>query len=313
MRRNLLALMASCVMTATALSSGPSALRAEAVSPSQQGRLVIVTAVDRRGAPVAGLTGADFRVRENGRDRPVLDATIATTPMTIALMIDDNGVGLQSIREGAARFVSRLSGRATIALFTTSGRTLRSLDYTDSTASLIGAINKTYARNTPGSFFTDGIVDVANELRAVEARRPVIVSIGVEGQEDFSDTRPPDVMAALQRSGAQVYLIRLGTPTIPQHPDALSPYPRDDSLLDEQVRFNAVLAQAPARTGGRIEQLMIHSGIPQMMEALAAELLAQYELTYATADPTGVDLRFEVSSSQRDVRVRGPQRIGPPR
>ena len=48
---------------------------------------------------------------------------------------------------------------------------------------------------------------------------------------------------------------------------------RGESMADEMTRFNAVLGQAPARTGGRIEQLASHSGqLRYTVEGMAATL-----------------------------------------
>ena len=49
------------------------------------------------------------------------------------------------------------------------------------------------------------------------------------------------------------------------------------------------------------------------MAAIADELLSQYELTYTTTQPQGTDIRLDVSSTRRGVRVRAPQRVGLPR
>lgn len=276
-------------------------------------RTVHVTVVDRAGSPLEGLGPADFSVKENGRSRTVVAAARTTAPLRIALMLDDSGEGLRSMREGAAAFITRLRGQASIALYTTAGRTLKVLDYTESTAALIGAVNQTFARNTPGGHLTDGIVAVANEFVATRSetpRRTVILSVGLEGV-DFSEAKPVDVLAALQKSGAQLYMIRLGRPVMGQG-NALEAL-RGESFADEQTRFNAVLGQVPPRTGGRIEQLAVHSGIPPLMTAIAEELAGQYAVTYAPADLTAVDARLEVSTTRRNVRVRAPTRVGPAR
>jgi VWFA-related protein len=283
-------------------------LHADASAQSQ--RTVIVSVQDRRGAPVPGMTPADFRVREDGRNMTVVAAEPARTPLTVAIMIDNSGAGLQSMREGAAAVIARLRGIASIALYTTSGRTLKVQDFTDSPATLIAALNKVFSTNQQGSFLTDGIVAVTREFEAAEAERPAIISVGVEG-EDFSEIRPDDVLAALQRTGTRLFMVRLGTPVLGQSRPLDAP--PGDSYLDEQVRFNALLGQAPGRTGGRLEQLWTHTGIPTVMDGIASELATQYEVTYAGANLSGSDLRFQVSTSKRDVRVRGPQRVGPPR
>jgi VWFA-related protein len=273
-------------------------------------RTVFVTALDNRGAPVPGLTAADFAVKEDGQARPVVAAGPTDAPLVVALLIDDSGLGLQSIREGAAAFVTRLRGVAQIAIITTGGRNVALVDFTTNTNLLLSAINKIYARNVSGAFLTDGILEVARVFGQREAERPVIVSMGVEGS-DFSEARPADVLAALQRTRTQLYMVRIGTTVLGQSNPAAAN--RGESLADEQTRFNAILGQAPPRTGGRIEQLSSHVGIPVRMEAIAAELAAQYEMTYSTTQTNGTDLRLEVSTSRRGVRVRAPQRVGLPK
>jgi VWFA-related protein len=301
------------LLVAAAIATSPPAtnrLTAQTPNTPAGSRTICVTAIDDRGAPVAGLTAADFVVKESGRTQPVLGATPATTPLTLALMIDDSGVGLQSMREGAAALITRLRGLATIALITTGGRNITLVDYTDSTAALMTGLNRVYSRNVTGAFLTDGIVAATEQFSKREVTRPVIVSMGVEG-EDFSAVRPAEVLAALQRTRTQVYLVRLGRPIIGRS-NALGAE-RGESLADEQTRFNAVLGQAPSRTGGRIEQLALHSGIPRLMSAIAEELAGQYEVTYATQQPAGVDLRLEVSTPRRGLKVRAPTRVGLPR
>ncbi len=251
-------------------------------------------------------------MKEDGRNRPVLAAAPTEAPLVVVLMIDDSGLGLQSIREAAAAFVTRLNGIAQIALITTGGRNVAVMDFTANTSLLMSAINKIYARNVTrggetGSFLTDGILEAARVFGQREAERPVIVSIGVEGL-DFSEARLNDVLDALRRTRTQLYMVRIGTPVIGQSNPVNAN--RGESLADEQIRFNAILGQAPPRTGGRIENLTSHVGIPVRVEAIANELASQYEITYTTAEPDGTDLRLEVSTSRRGVRVRAPQRVG---
>ncbi|MEO7192705.1 MAG: VWA domain-containing protein [Vicinamibacterales bacterium] len=298
------------LMTATLLAISPILPIARERSQGPGNRTVYVTAVDGKGAPVPDLAAPEFAIKEDGKTRPVTHAALSKVPLDVALMIDDSGVGLQSIREGAAAFVTRLRGLAQIALITTGGRNIKALDFTDSTATQMNAINKTFARNVTGAFLTDGILETATDFAKRESRRPVIVSVGVEG-DDFSQARPADILAALQRSRTQLYMIRLGRPTIGQSNELTAE--RGESMLDEHTRFNAILGQAPARTGGRIEQLASHTGIPNMMEAMAAELASQYEVTFTSGDLAAADVKLEISTTRRGVKVRAPQRLGPAR
>jgi VWFA-related protein len=298
------------VVALLAVAVGSEQLPAQVATSTPSTRTVFVTAVGGDGRPVTDLGAADFMVKEEGQARPVVAAIQTEAPLVVALMIDDSGQGLQSMREGAAAFVTRLGGNAQIALITTGGRNVAVLDFTRDTSLLMGGINRIYSRNVTGAFLTDGIIEVARVFGQREAERPVIVSVGVEGA-DIREARPADVLAALQRSRTQLYMVRIGQPLFGQSNPASEN--RGESLDDEQTRFNAILGQAPPRTGGRIEQLSSHVGIPVRMAAIADELAAQYEVTYSTLRPSGVDLRLEVDSSRRGVRVRAPQRVGPPK
>jgi VWFA-related protein len=287
--------------------TAPSSLGSPQVGSGDDQRTVFVTVVDDKGAAVPGLSAQDFAVKEDGKVRPIVAAGPASAPLTVALMVDDSGVGLQSMREGAAAFVDRLRGRASVAIFRTSGRTIKIQDYTDSPAALIGTINKLYASNTTGALLVEGMLDLTRDFAAREVKRPVIMAVGNEG-EDFSRANPSDVTTALMRTKTQLYMVRLGRPVIGQG-NALGDL-RGESNADEQTRFNAVLGQAPGRTGGRIEQLASHTGIPKMMADMATELAGQYEITFTVGNPNARDVRLEVTSTRRGLKVRAPARTG---
>lgn len=273
-------------------------------------RTVFVTAVDERGLPVTGLATTDFVVKEEGQTRRVVAAGPTEAPLIVALMLDNSGLGLQSIREGAAALITRLRGVAQIAIITTGGRNVAMLDFSTDTRLQMATLNRVLTNNVTGAFLTDGFLEVARVFGQREAERPVIVSIGVEGQ-DFSEVRPDTLLAALQRTRTQLYMVRIGNPVFGQSNPAAAN--RGETLADEQTRFNSILGQAPPRTGGRIEQLTSHVGIPVRVEAIANELASQYEVTYTTAHPRGVDLRLEVSSTRRGVRMHAPTRVGLPK
>lgn len=303
-RRPLLAAVGALICVA------PLLLSAQGSPATASVRTVFVTALDEQRVPVAGLTAADFAVKEEGQARQVVAARPTEAPLIVALMVDNSGLGLQSIREGAAALITRLRGVAQIALITTGGRNVAMVDFTRDTSLLMSALNRVLTNNVTGAFLTDGFLEVARVFGQREAERPVIVSIGVEG-EDFSEARPDALIAALQRTRTQLYMVRIGNPVFGQ-PNPMTAN-RGESLADEQTRFNSILGQTPPRTGGRIEQLTSHVGIPVRVEAIANELASQYEVVYTTAQPRGVDLRLEVSSTRRGVRMQAPTRIGPPR
>src|SRR4029077_494317 len=71
-------------------------------------RTIFVAALDGKGAAVPGLTPGDFLLKEDGNPREIQTAAVSTTPMQIALMLDDSGVSLGAIRQGAGQFIQTL-------------------------------------------------------------------------------------------------------------------------------------------------------------------------------------------------------------
>lgn len=292
--------------------AGVIAAGAVGVAARQAGgvRTVFVSVVDNKGVPIPDLTAADFTVKEDGKTRPVTTAEVSKVPMSVALLLDDSGLGLQSIREGAAGFVNRMRGVAEISITTTGGRNIKLQDFTDSPATLIGAINRVFARNQSGSYLVEGLVDAAESVAKREARRPVVLSIGVEGDE-LSSLRANEALAGIQRTGAQIYLVRLGRPVIGRG-NALEAE-RGESMADEAIQANSVFGQAPARSGGKIEQISQNTGIPKIVDQIATELLGQYAITYSSANVSAPDLKFQVETSRKGAKVRAQNRVGPPK
>lgn len=137
----------------------------------------------------------------------------------------------------------------------------------------------------------------------------MIASIGVE-DGDYSLMRGEDALATLQQSAAQVYMVRLGRPIVGQ---GFGVAIMKDNDVDQAIIANAVYGQAPSRSGGRIEQISLHTGIPAAVDQIATELLGQYAITYVSANLGAPDLRFQVETSRRGAKVRAQTRVGAPR
>src|SRR4029453_11841355 len=82
-------------------------------------RTVFVSVLDKSGAPVTDLAADDFIIKEGGKDREIVGASMSTAPLRIAVVVDDNGTGI--FRYAVAKFVERLQGRAEFGLSTVYG------------------------------------------------------------------------------------------------------------------------------------------------------------------------------------------------
>jgi VWFA-related protein len=274
-------------------------------APQTGVRTVHVSAVDGKQAPVPGLSADDFTIKEDGRQRTIDRVEIATAPMQIVLMLDDGGLALGAIRQGAGQFVERLQGKAQFAVITTGGRNLTLVDFTEDPRHVYSALQNMFARNQPATYLLDGLLEVSQTLARRSASRPVIVAIASEGEE-FSHARSDVVLEAIQKSQATFYYVGLGPPAT-QGSRAGIDRPAD-STESEAGRRNTVIGSAPKNSGGRSEQSLLPAGVPVLMMQFAEELAGQYAITYRSDSSQA---KLTVETSRRGVRVRARSRVGP--
>lgn len=269
-------------------------------------RTIYVTVTDGKNASVPDLTGADFTVKEDGKARTIEKAEPATTPMQIALMLDDGGLSLGAVRQGAGQFVEALQKKAYFSLITTGGRNLTAVDFTSDPRPIYDALGKLFARNSPATYLLDGFLDVAQEFERLKAPRPVIVAVAAEGEE-FSNTRAEVVLDAIRRSGTTFFYIGLGAPVTQGTKPALTADRPGDSTEGESAKRNTVLGSAPKNSGGRSEQVLQATGVPVVMKQYAQELAGQYAITYRSETPGA---KLTVETSKKGVKLRAPSRSG---
>jgi VWFA-related protein len=275
-------------------------------APQTATRTVYISAVDNKEAPVEGLTAADFTIKEDGNTREVVSAEIARTPMQAVLMLDDSGLGLGAIRQGAGQFIETLQGRAEFAIVTMGGRNLPLVDFTADPPTLYAGLQKMLTRNAPSTYILDGLVEAAQTLQRRKAARPVILLVVVEGEE-LSSARPEVVMNEIQKSGAKLYYVGLGPPVTQGNRPAYAAARAGDSTEDESGKRNSVLGSAPKNSGGRSEQILQSSGLVGLLKQMAVELAGQYSLTYKT---DSAEAKLSVETKKKGVKLRAPARVG---
>ena len=272
------------------------AAHAQPARPAGAAQEIHVSAVDNRGLPVTGLTAADFVVREDGAVREVLSAAQAEAPLQIALLIDDSQAASDAtvyLREGLAAFLERLHGRAEIALITIGERPTVLAPYSKDTAALQERIRRIFPRSGSGAYLLDAISDASRGLAKREGARRAIVAITFEGTE-YSNRQYAQVLEELTRSGAALHVLAVGSPS--------------GSLNDEMRNRNMLIAEGTSRTGGRRDQVLALSGLPDRLKAAADELVHQYVLTYSRPDTLIPPEKLEVSTTRPGVTVRAPTR-----
>jgi VWFA-related protein len=284
--------------------AGPVAPRASAVQATV--RSVYVSVTDAKGAYISDLAATDFSVKEDGKAREVTKAEPAPDMLRVALLVDDNGLGVNDMRNGSAGFIQRLQGKAEIALITTAGQNVTRVDYTADTAALMSGISQLFVRTAPpGAHLLEGIYETAKTLESRKATRSAIVVVTFLGEE-FSNLRQDRVLDQLRKSGASLHVVairRNEARTMGSAPGSAA------ESISENINLNKVLGDGPRQSGGRNEEMVNSAGVPKALQLIADELLHQTLVTYAL--PAGVKPsdKISVSVNRRGASLRAPQRV----
>jgi VWFA-related protein len=277
-------------------------------SPIADGtRHAYFAAFDRAGDSVPDLTAAEVRVREDGQERKVVSVERATAPMHVALLVDDSGAGLRFIREGTGAFIQRLGGRAEMSLTSTGGKNTSLVEFTREVNALYDGVRRLTTRNTSnavdGAYLLDAVHDAIGALAERAPERPAIVVLTLEGSE-FSSRRADRLLAELQSSRAVLHVVVLGKPTLKtMTPWSEGPMQSMRENLDESINRKKFLEDGARQSGGRFEQVLVDSGVPSALTAVAQELVSQYVVVYNRQNE-GSARKINIAVTRDGVKVR---------
>lgn len=278
--------MAGCVALASLYSS---------VLAQSAERVAYVTVVDTSTQqPISGVTKEQLVIREDGNRREVLSVAPATSPMPVAVIIDNSQAAAPTItdlRKALATFITGVEGLGPVGLFTVAERPTILKEYTTAQKDLLDAAARIFHVPSSGATLLDTISDVSKGLGKRESDRAAIVVVTGENTE-FSTLQYRDVLDAVSTSGAMMYAIVLVNP--------------NGSMSTDEARNRAtVLDRGPRESGGVRTDVLTSMSFEPRLKALAQLLKSQYRVTYARPQSLLPPEKFEVSATKSGLEVRG--------
>jgi len=263
-------------------------------------RVAYVSAWDARThAPITGLGAADFSVKEDGVRREVLRVTPATSPMPIAILVDNSQAArdhISDIRKALTTFVKELSGIGPMAIIGVADRPTILQDYTTDQKQLLNGIGKVFPMPDSGATLLDAIVEISKGLEKRGEDRAAMVVLTTENTE-FSTRHYTEVLEGLVKGGAMLHAVVLTT--------------QAGSSLDDAARNRAfVLDRGPKDTGGTRIDVLASQAFEVKMKELAAILKSQQRLVYSRPQQLIPPQKIEIAAAKAGVEANGGQARG---
>jgi VWFA-related protein len=237
-----------------------------------------VSVFDGSGRPQLGLTASDFRVREDGEERPLERVEpMENLPLSVTVLLDVSssmGRGIATASASAQTFFESVLTEGDQASLLAFNHDLHVLaPFTPEVEELRHAATGLGAWGATRLY--DAVVYALAQYSGVEGRRALIVlSDGADVGSDFPFAQ---VVEAAARAGVVVYPIAVA---------------RSDEPLRDDLR---VLAR---RTGGRAYAIGSVGQLDSVYRQIEEELRAQYLLVYRPARPVDfepLDLAVELT------------------
>jgi Ca-activated chloride channel homolog len=278
--------------------------------PSRQLRMqpgyaqATVTVTDRAGTHITDLTKDDFRLYEDGEQRPIeFFRKDLNAPVSLGIIVDTSGSmepKIPQARAAIAEFIRNLNPRDDVFLFAFSERPFLLQGFTTNHAAVMSrlALLHAYGRTALYDVILDGLIMVS---RGRYDKKALLVV--TDGMDTASSSSLDQVVAQARRQGVLVYSIGIGDPNVAMPSLIFGPF---GALIggDEIDRVDAHTLQVLSTETGAKTYIIREVGdgelLRQATESISNELREQYTVGFTSPNP--------VHEGYRSLKVEVPKR-----
>ena len=278
------------------LDSRPTASRADDASARQgRDRIAYVSVINSKTlAPVDEVAPDMIMIREDGNRREVLRIARASTPMPVAIIVDNSQAmapAIADLRKALTTFLKTIDGIGPTAIFTVADRPTILQEYTTSTKDLVEAANRLFHAPDSGATLLDTIADVSRGLGRREDDRAAMVVVTGENIE-YGNLDYTQVLSRLRESGAMMYVIVLVNPN-------------GSNATDEARNRATVLDRGPRESGGMRIDALTSMSFESQLKVFGEMLKSQYRVTYSRPEALIRPERVQVTSARPGIEAYG--------
>ncbi|HQY68226.1 MAG TPA: VWA domain-containing protein [Pyrinomonadaceae bacterium] len=242
-----------------------------------------VSVTDASGRSVTNLKLADFELQIDGKPAEISELTRSDSPIRLAMIFDNSSsvmIAREFEKEAAVRFFKRVirPGGDQAALFSLSDYTRLEQPLTRDVSLLTQAI-RMFPEPKGATALLDGIVKVAEYLKAAEGRRVVVIVS--DGEDTYSDikTTLESVIKELQIANCQVYVVKTK-----EFENFKRTGLRGGNANIRSLTAERRMLELAAQTGGAVYSPIDEDEMNAAFSQISAELSQQYILSYYPDD-----------------------------
>lgn len=266
-------------------------------------KTAFVTVVADQKGPMKDLTAKDFIAYEDTSKRDVIDAQLATDPLSIFLIVDTSQPlpGMPpfqlDLRAALATFVKtlRMSGAdVDIAFCPTSNAAVTTVGF-----GKLVELDAAIAKLTPDTASTSVILEAISEggkaLKDKPMPRRAIVSVDFNSQEGSAEKAMKPAVQSVHDSGATVWAVSVRGAANSQ----LGTASQQSSLIANNANRESVLNDVTRVNGGMRFTVKDPSGLEAALKGVANTLASQYAVTFSHPGGNAKVTRFETTSGAK--------------
>lgn len=242
-----------------------------------------VSVVDGRGNAVTTLKLEDFELKINNAAQEIGDLARSETPVKMAILFDNSSSVTESRefeQKAAIKFFKKVlrPNKDQAALYSVSTVTQQILRLTGDTKTLIGAIEN-FPEPAGATALFDGIVMASRYLRetAIDGRRVIIIVS--DGADTLSDSTLEDAIGEALKSDCQIYVVKTT-----DFDNFARTGRRGSNANLRDLTAERRMQQLTQETGGAVFSPLDDRELETAFSSIAAELAAQYVLSYYPSD-----------------------------
>ena len=244
-----------------------------------------VSVLDQTGRAVPTLQLKDFELKIDGKVVEIGDLARSDTPIRLAMLFDNSSsvtIAREFEKNAAIRFFRRVirPDKDKAALFSVADYTRLEQAFTSDVSQLTQAIDL-FPEPKGATALLDGIVEVAEYLKAANGRRVVVIVS--DGEDTYSDlkTTLEGVVKSLHVNDCQVYVVKTK-----DFENFKRTGVRGGNANIRALTAERRMIELAEQTGGAVYSPIDDDEMKQAFERIAAELSQQYILSYYPEDET---------------------------